>query len=327
MLHYASALNLPMFMDLLLDANQKKMDKEKKKSVLSISPVNIADVNGRTPLHYAAITGDRKSVICLLSYGASPSRKDINGNTPLMYARNYSIHTTINSGVGKLLRRWDNSRDSKILISELSVEKEKLQSQLQEANRLLEAEKLKNAKKVTTKKSSAQSSPPAKVTQNPLFGARSINNNALKKGELKLVNGNPVFLQDAKKEEVKKEEPTKRKKSSEGRKEKQRVEYKLRTTLERERIVKNNALSHLNFVIEEISQRRKVTENTLHALFTVKNILEGSQMVSLESSPFTSKLNSQKNHNNNSNIVSRLESGNAIRKTKSFNHNTEDIIS
>ena len=53
---------------------------------VSTSMIDLADIEGRTPLSWAAERGDTLAVKTLLRYGASHSSKSLNGMTPLHYA-------------------------------------------------------------------------------------------------------------------------------------------------------------------------------------------------------------------------------------------------
>jgi ankyrin repeat protein len=52
-------------------------------------PVNTQDKFGNTPLHEAAINGNKKLVATLLNQGANPFTKNINGTTPWVFAERY----------------------------------------------------------------------------------------------------------------------------------------------------------------------------------------------------------------------------------------------
>lgn len=62
--------------------------------------VNARDKYGRTPLYYAAISGDASTARLLLGHGADPHSKDTRGRTPLYWARRRG-----NNAVAAVLRK------------------------------------------------------------------------------------------------------------------------------------------------------------------------------------------------------------------------------
>lgn len=71
MLHVAVARNAPDLAEALI-----------QKGV----PINQADANGQTPLHFAAEIYDLKSAASMLSHGGNPNVQDKYGNSPLWKA-------------------------------------------------------------------------------------------------------------------------------------------------------------------------------------------------------------------------------------------------
>jgi ankyrin repeat protein len=81
-LHLAAALNLTEAMSAILE----KQNALARKGVIADLNLNTLDMNGRTPLHYAAILGQVEAVRFLLSENADPARQDREGRSPLMAA-------------------------------------------------------------------------------------------------------------------------------------------------------------------------------------------------------------------------------------------------
>ena len=264
-LHYAAALQYNIFIDLVLRENERR-----GKGAVNLSVVNSCDINGRTPLHFAALGGHRSTVICLLAHHATCSKKDIIGKTPLAYAR--SVGST---DVAKFINRWAQVRETQVLISSLSIEKEKLKEKINELEK-----QLKEANnKVKKSKKKPEEQPNVRV--NPLFGKRSPTK-SMQTGKLKLEKGTPVFK--SKKKEVKE-------KKSERLAETRRVrEHELRSSLEHQNLLKDSAITKLKNLQKTM---RNNPENRVY-ISEVKNIintLRGENTIAQTASPSTSVSN------------------------------------
>lgn len=109
LIHNGAAINLPnsngdTCLHLACQSEDIKQEKYEliKNLILGGGCVNLQNLNGETPLHMAVATGDRDSIVLLLSYGAWINAQDYSGETPLHWAiREGSrsvIHTLIVSG-------------------------------------------------------------------------------------------------------------------------------------------------------------------------------------------------------------------------------------
>ncbi|WP_303674343.1 ankyrin repeat domain-containing protein [Vampirovibrio chlorellavorus] len=85
-LHLGAALNLTEAMSAILE---KQNALARKGLNAGLNP-NTPDMNGRTPLHYAAMLGKVEAVRFLLSENADPTPRDGEGRTPLMAALEYA---------------------------------------------------------------------------------------------------------------------------------------------------------------------------------------------------------------------------------------------
>ncbi len=76
----------------------KSNDLTKVKALVIADPqvVNARDNTGRTPLHYAAMSGNAEVIKILLKRGAMPSASNKSGYTPLVYAANGGFKEAVN---------------------------------------------------------------------------------------------------------------------------------------------------------------------------------------------------------------------------------------
>ena len=243
-LHYAAVLRFNLFLDFILQENALR-----GKGVANIAVVNTTDINGRTPLHFAALGGHRSTVICLLAHHAACARKDITGKTPLIYAKSIGA-----VGIAKLINRWAQVRETQVLISSLSLEKDKLREQVINLEaQLNEANKAKKSKKKE----------PTQVCANPLFGKRSPTKK-MQKGKLKMEGGTPVFT------------PKQKSKRAERAAESRRArEHELRSSLEHQTMLKDSTLSHISQLIKT-KKLKGSSSQEIKELKEIVHILKGT---------------------------------------------------
>jgi ankyrin repeat protein len=104
---------------------------------LDIPPPPLADNNGLTPLHFAALTGDNTMTEFLLSRGAVTNVRDGNGDTPLHLALRRSILDPLN-GISGRRDTWSDllhaklERNAKIKLQECGRISDHLEAKLKE---------------------------------------------------------------------------------------------------------------------------------------------------------------------------------------------------
>lgn len=108
-LHLAAALNLTEAMSAILE----KQNALARKGVVVDLNLNTQDMNGRTPLHYAAMLGKVEAVRFLLSENADPTPRDREGRTPLMAAIEYASQA--NPGILQGALKISNALTDEIL--------------------------------------------------------------------------------------------------------------------------------------------------------------------------------------------------------------------
>ena len=60
--------------------------------------MNATDERGNTPLHFAATSGDRETILALLTNGANPNARDEDGLTPLQSLYKHSRNALSSRG-------------------------------------------------------------------------------------------------------------------------------------------------------------------------------------------------------------------------------------
>lgn len=288
-LHNACALGFPMLISFLLEETEKRVGK----GTVSAG-VNAADLNGRTPLHVAALAGSKECVVTLLSFSAVSNKRDVNGLIPLAYARQSG-----NGSLVRLLRSWSQMKDTKWMLASLSVEKEKLVQTLEETQSKLATERntvRKMREKSEARQVSSPNSEPAKTMRNPLFGMSAktvLNSPPPKKGELKVVNGQTVFTSSPSPEKPKNKEEgllmsgadsassvsskvAKGRQRGSGRAVARKKEHDLRVMVERERLIRDMANTRLQELIEKLRSTPDHERRLVEQLQEISFILDGS---------------------------------------------------
>ena len=241
LLHYAASLGYNLLMDLLLTENERR-----SKDRANLGVVNLSDINGRVPLHFSAIYGHRSCVLCLLAHHATSYKKDINDKSPLYYSRSVgALH------VAKLIKRWSQVRESQLLISSLSMEKDKLKQQielLQQQQQQKITKKSVEIRRSSKRRESVDLS--TQVHANPLFGKKTPTK-SMRNGELKIKDGQPVFTPVSKSSKKRKDEN----KNSDNlffKQSPRQREHELRSTLEQERLRCNISLYKLKNILKTL---------------------------------------------------------------------------
>lgn len=279
-LHYASALRYYLLIDYLLEEYEKR-----GKNPAHLAVINTTSINGRTPLHFAALQGHRSTVVCLLAHHASCAKKDINGKTPLYYSRSVDAVP-----VSKLLNRWAQVRETQVLISSLSIEKQKLQEQLETLRNSITKDQNQNKLISLRSKKKSPSQKQTKNYSNPLFGKTSPTK-SMQHGALKITNGTPVFTSEKKEraKRIKKSSSNNQnsslKTSARGR------EHELRSLLEHQRMINEIIDSRLKEIINKIKIHDDHDLKILNDLKEIRNLLDGNEGINKSLSPNVSVSN------------------------------------
>jgi len=89
--------------------------------------VNMVNIHGRTPIHYAALNGDLEVVKLLLKYNANVNPDDNGGYSPLYYAATYGhlevVKHIVNQGanVNQINNRGNSPMHDALLKGHVSV--------------------------------------------------------------------------------------------------------------------------------------------------------------------------------------------------------------